>query len=156
MNAIVWLIAGAALGWITTIITRRRQAILGLNLIAGSLGAFVAGYLISPMFNSRAVEPGAISVPALLVALVGAAIVLTAVNYNRRENNVKSAVIEGRWELVRKNIHTRWGRITDEDIDTINGDHTQFVQILQRRYGYDQREAEDQIQRFLKAISGLT
>jgi len=46
INYIVWLIAGAITGWLATFVMRRRHPILLLNIIVGSIGAFLAGYLL--------------------------------------------------------------------------------------------------------------
>jgi len=48
MNFIIWLIAGAVVGWVASSImgTNRRQGLL-LDIVVGIVGAFVAGYFLS-------------------------------------------------------------------------------------------------------------
>lgn len=155
MNSIIWLFAGAALGWLATMMIRRRQPILWLNLIVGITGSFVAGYLLYPMLPESPIKVGVFSLPALLVSLGGAVFLLAAVNFVRREKIVKNDVIDEKWKLLSDHIQARWGKITEEDIAKINGDHKQFCETLQARYGIDKKEAEDQIQRYVKSISGI-
>jgi len=151
MNFIIWLIAGVVLGWLATIVIRRRRSILLLNIIVGMVGAIVAGYLLPPVFQIGTINQAIFSLPVLMVSLGGAGILLLAVNFFRREKDVKDNVIERKWEQVRSKINARWGKLTEEDIDKIDGNHNRFIITLQARYGYAKEEAEDQIQRYLKA-----
>jgi uncharacterized protein YjbJ (UPF0337 family) len=65
---------------------------------------------------------------------------------------VNDDVIGRNWDLVRDKLNARWNKLTKNDIDQINGDHIRFISTLQARYGYAEDEAEDQIQRYLKAV----
>jgi len=152
MNSITWLFAGAVLGWLASIVVHRRHSAYLLNILVGMVGAFLAGYLLYPMFHISVNNPGVFSLPALLVSLGGAVFLLVVVNFFRRENNVKNQVIEGRWAQVGAKIHTRWGKLTEEDVAKIDGNHNRFIDTLQVRYGCTKKEAEDQIQRYLKAV----
>jgi uncharacterized protein YjbJ (UPF0337 family) len=61
-------------------------------------------------------------------------------------------LIEGQWNQVRNKIHTRWDKITEEDADQINRNRDRFINLLEERYGIAKEEAEDQLQRFLRAV----
>jgi uncharacterized protein YjbJ (UPF0337 family) len=65
---------------------------------------------------------------------------------------VSDDVIEAKWARVREKIHVRWGKLTEEDIDQIDGKHDEFIRILQVRYGCDKDKAEDDLQGFLRAV----
>jgi uncharacterized membrane protein YeaQ/YmgE (transglycosylase-associated protein family)/CheY-like chemotaxis protein len=77
INIIVWIIAGALVGWVASLImrTNKRQGLIG-NIIVGIVGAFVGGYLLSPLFNISTINESNFSIPALLVSLGGAVILL--------------------------------------------------------------------------------
>jgi uncharacterized membrane protein YeaQ/YmgE (transglycosylase-associated protein family)/uncharacterized protein YjbJ (UPF0337 family) len=152
MNSIIWIFAGAALGWLAPIILRRRHADQLLNILVGMVGAFLAGYLFPRVFRIAPVTSGIFSFAALIIALGGAALLLVIFNFFRRENNVKNEVIERDWPQLRDKIHTRWGKLTDEDVAKIDGSHNRFIATLQERYGWSKSESEDQIQRYLKSI----
>ncbi|MGE5225171.1 MAG: GlsB/YeaQ/YmgE family stress response membrane protein [Omnitrophica WOR_2 bacterium] len=152
MNYMIWAIAGAILGWLTTIIIRNRRTDLLFNMVVGIVSALITGYLLTPIFHINLISPGNFSLPALLVSLIGAVILLVVVNFFRRDNNVKNHVVEGKWDQVSSKIHARWGNLTDQDIAKINRNHEQFNITLQERYGYAKEEAENQIQRYLKAV----
>jgi len=150
INLIIWPIAGAIVGWLTTKIMHRRQSILLLNIVVGSVGAFVAGYLLAPVFHIS--TSSSFSLPGLLVAVAGAIGLLAVVNFFVREHTKTNKAIEGHWDLVRDKIHARWSKITEEDIDQINGNHEQLINLIVERYGMTKEEAEDQLQRFLLAV----
>ena len=77
INFIVWIIAGALIGWVASIImkTNNRQGLIA-DIIVGIVGAFVGGYLLSPLFNVSTINESNFSIPALLVSLGGAVILL--------------------------------------------------------------------------------
>ena len=77
INFIIWIIAGALIGWLASIImkTNNRQGLIA-DIIVGIVGAFVGGYFLSPLFNVSTINEGNFSIPALLVSLGGAVILL--------------------------------------------------------------------------------
>ena len=85
MNFILWLIIGGILGWIASIImhTNAQQGIV-LNIVVGIIGAMVAGVLLTPLFGIGTINQNHLSLPALLVSLLGAIILLAIVNLFRR------------------------------------------------------------------------
>ncbi|MEO5672859.1 MAG: GlsB/YeaQ/YmgE family stress response membrane protein [Ramlibacter sp.] len=84
MGFILWLIVGGIVGWLASLImkTDGQQGIL-LNVIVGIVGAFIGGWLISPMVGAGTINDG-FSIASLLVSLVGAVILLAIVNLFRR------------------------------------------------------------------------
>jgi uncharacterized membrane protein YeaQ/YmgE (transglycosylase-associated protein family) len=85
MNFIVWLVVGGLIGWIASKImnTDAQQGVF-LNIVVGIVGAFVGGFLISPLVGVPTINQDALSVGALLVSLIGAIILLAIVNLIRR------------------------------------------------------------------------
>ena len=77
INFLVWIIAGAVIGWLASVImrTNRRQGVIA-DIVVGIVGAFVGGYLLSPLFKVSTINQGNFSLPALLVSLGGAVILL--------------------------------------------------------------------------------
>ena len=77
INFIIWIIAGAVIGWVASLImrTNSRQGLIA-DIIVGIVGAFLAGYFLSPLFNVSTINEGNFSIPALLVSLGGAIILL--------------------------------------------------------------------------------
>ncbi len=77
INFIIWIIVGGLLGWVASLIMRtdNRQGMIA-DVLVGILGAFVGGYFLSPIFNVGTINEGVFSIPALLVSLGGAVILL--------------------------------------------------------------------------------
>ena len=85
MNIIVWLIVGGLIGWIASLVMRTdaQQGVL-LNIVVGIVGAFVGGWLISPLVGAGTINQGALDIASLVVSLLGAIILLAIVNLVRR------------------------------------------------------------------------
>jgi uncharacterized membrane protein YeaQ/YmgE (transglycosylase-associated protein family) len=77
IDFILWIIAGAFIGWIASIImkTNSRQGLIA-DIVVGIVGAFVGGFFLSPLFNVGTINESNYSIPALLVSLGGAIILL--------------------------------------------------------------------------------
>jgi uncharacterized membrane protein YeaQ/YmgE (transglycosylase-associated protein family) len=84
MNIIIYLIAGAIVGYIASRIMRTsgQQGLL-LDIVVGIIGAFLAGYFISPLLGIGTIND-AITIPTLLVTLLGSVILLAIVKLFRR------------------------------------------------------------------------
>lgn len=81
MNLLIYLIVAAVIGWVATELMRDRSNLL-INIVVAVLGAFLAGYLLSPIFNVGTIND-AITVPTMLVTLLGSVILLAIVNLFR-------------------------------------------------------------------------
>ena len=77
INFIIWIIAGALVGWVASLImrTNSRQGLIA-DIFVGIVGAFVGGFILSPLFNVSTINESNFSIPALLVSLGGAVILL--------------------------------------------------------------------------------
>lgn len=84
MNFLIWLIVGGVVGWLASLVMRTdaQQGIL-LNIVVGIVGAFISGWVISPLVGMGTINDG-ISIGSVLVSLVGAIILLAIVNLFRR------------------------------------------------------------------------
>lgn len=86
INFIVWLLFGALVGWLASIVMRTdaQQGAL-MNIIVGIVGAFLGGFLFSFLgIGGSNINNSDFSLGALLVSFVGAVILLGIVNMFRR------------------------------------------------------------------------
>jgi uncharacterized protein YjbJ (UPF0337 family) len=58
--------------------------------------------------------------------------------------------IEGNWKKFKGDIKERWGRLTDDNLDQIQGRRDKLAGELQRIYGIERDEADREIDDFLK------
>jgi uncharacterized membrane protein YeaQ/YmgE (transglycosylase-associated protein family) len=84
ISILVYLIVAAIIGWVTTELLRDRSSLL-INILAAALGAFLAGYFLSPLFHIGTIN-AAITFPTMLVTALGAIILVTSVNLVRRRD----------------------------------------------------------------------
>ena len=84
MNIIIYLIAGAIVGYIASRLmrTNSQQGLL-LDIVVGVVGAFLAGYFISPLLGVGTIND-AITIPTMLVTLLGSVVLLWIFKQVRR------------------------------------------------------------------------
>jgi uncharacterized membrane protein YeaQ/YmgE (transglycosylase-associated protein family) len=83
MNLIIYLIVAAVIGWVATTYIMHDSSNLLINIIVAVLGAFLAGYFLSPIFKVGTIND-AITLPTMLVTLLGSVILLAIVHFVRR------------------------------------------------------------------------
>ncbi len=81
MNLLIYLIVAAIIGWVATELMHDRSNLL-INIVVAVIGAFLAGYFLSPIFKVGTIND-AITVPTVLVTLLGSVILLAIVNLLR-------------------------------------------------------------------------
>jgi uncharacterized membrane protein YeaQ/YmgE (transglycosylase-associated protein family) len=84
MNLIIYLIAGAIVGWLASIImhTNSQQGTL-LDIVVGIVGAILAGVFITPLLGIGTIND-AITFSTMLVSLLGAMLLLWIVRAVKR------------------------------------------------------------------------
>jgi uncharacterized membrane protein YeaQ/YmgE (transglycosylase-associated protein family) len=85
MLFIIWIVVGGILGWLASMVmkTDAEQGMI-LNVVVGIVGAFLGGWLLSPLFGTGTINADDFSVSSLLVSFLGAVILLAIVNLLRR------------------------------------------------------------------------
>ncbi len=53
---------------------------------------------------------------------------------------------EKNWNQLKNNIQNRWSKLSNEDIDEIDGMYDQFVTHIAKRYGYPREKAAREIE----------
>lgn len=53
--------------------------------------------------------------------------------------------IKGNWKQFKGEAKQQWGKLTDDDLDQIEGQRDKLVGRIQERYGESQVEAERQV-----------
>ena len=60
--------------------------------------------------------------------------------------------IEGKWKQFAGSARERWGKFTDDDIQTLTGKKDHLVGKIQERYGIAKAEAEKQAEEWSLAL----
>ena len=53
--------------------------------------------------------------------------------------------IQGRWKQIRGKVREQWGKLTDDDLDIIDGRRDQLLGRIQQRHGLAKDEADRQV-----------
>jgi uncharacterized protein YjbJ (UPF0337 family) len=60
--------------------------------------------------------------------------------------------IEGKWKQYKGQVKEQWGKLTNDDLDTISGQRQQLVGRIQERYGIAKEDAEEEVDEFVKGL----
>lgn len=79
LDIIAWLVVGALAGWIASMIMKT-DAQMGAvaNIVVGIVGAFIGGFVMRSLTGS---SPDTFSLPGVLVAILGAVILLAILKF---------------------------------------------------------------------------
>jgi uncharacterized protein YjbJ (UPF0337 family) len=58
--------------------------------------------------------------------------------------------IKGKWMELRGMAKQRWGKLTDDDLDRIDGRRDELVGRIQQRYGHARDQVEREVDAFLR------
>jgi uncharacterized protein YjbJ (UPF0337 family) len=61
-------------------------------------------------------------------------------------------VFKGSWKQIRGKAKEWWGKLTDDDLDVIDGKRDQLIGRLQQRYGYSREQAAQEVNMRLKEL----
>ncbi len=62
-------------------------------------------------------------------------------------------IVKGNWKQVKGKVKAQWGKLTDDQLDVIDGKRVELAGKIQEAYGVSKDEAEEQIKAFEKARS---
>ncbi|MBZ8135279.1 CsbD family protein [Afifella sp. IM 167] len=57
--------------------------------------------------------------------------------------------VEGNWKQFKGNARTQWGKLTDDELDQVEGNREVLAGKIQERYGIAKDEAEKEIDAWL-------
>jgi uncharacterized protein YjbJ (UPF0337 family) len=60
--------------------------------------------------------------------------------------------IEGNWKQVKGRAKAQWGKLTDDDLDVIEGRREQLVGKIQERYGLARDDAERRADSWIRSL----
>ncbi|WP_313639499.1 CsbD family protein [Paenibacillus sp. FSL K6-0276] len=55
-------------------------------------------------------------------------------------------VFKGKWKQIKGEAKKQWGKLTDDDLDVIDGEKDKLIGKLQERYGHSKDDAEKEYQ----------
>ena len=61
-------------------------------------------------------------------------------------------IFEGKWKEMRGQVKAWWGKLTDDDLEQAGGNVEQIVGLLQQKYGYTRKRAEEEFNQRIKDV----
>ncbi|MEQ8404339.1 MAG: CsbD family protein [Oceanicaulis sp.] len=58
--------------------------------------------------------------------------------------------IKGKWKELQGEAKRHWGKLTDDDVQTAEGDRDKLVGKIQQRYGKSKDEAEREVNEWME------
>jgi uncharacterized protein YjbJ (UPF0337 family) len=62
-----------------------------------------------------------------------------------------TAVLKGKWHQFKGEVKSKCGKLTDDDLDRVEGDAEKLVGRIQERYGYAREQAKRDVDDFCKS-----
>ena len=66
------------------------------------------------------------------------------------EGLMNTDTLKGQWRQLKGEARTRWGKLTDDELDQVEGRAEKLVGLVQERYGYERERAEREVDAFLR------
>lgn len=61
-------------------------------------------------------------------------------------------ILEGQWKEIRGKVQQKWGDLTDDELDQINGRRTELEGVLQKKYGYTKERVANEVDDFIRSL----
>jgi len=61
---------------------------------------------------------------------------------------MNSDTLKGQWHQLKGEVKNQWGKLTDNDLDRIEGQSEKLIGVLQEKYGYARDRAEQEVRDF--------
>ena len=58
-------------------------------------------------------------------------------------------VLAGKWKQLKGEVKRQWGKLTDDELDQVEGNKDKLVGLVQERYGYARDQASREVDEFL-------
>jgi uncharacterized protein YjbJ (UPF0337 family) len=102
-------------------------------------------FLALPFLGMWKIPPQTISFHHQIIILI----------FLKENAHMNSDVLESKWQKLKGEIRSQWGKLTDDDLERIAGNKDKLIGVVQERYGYVWDEARQIVDRYLDDYNGL-
>lgn len=53
--------------------------------------------------------------------------------------------LKGKWKQIKGSVKSKWGQLTDDDLDFVDGQREKLIGRIQERYGVAKEDAQRQV-----------
>lgn len=61
---------------------------------------------------------------------------------------MNQSILEGKWKELKGRVRQTWAKLTDDDVERVNGNFEELSGRLQKSYGYTKDQANAEIEKF--------
>jgi len=61
-------------------------------------------------------------------------------------------IVSGKWNELKGQAHAKWAKLTEDDLEFVNGKLDALVGRLQQRYGHTREQAEREVDDFIRRV----
>ena len=72
------------------------------------------------------------------------------------KSGMSQEILKGQWKELRGRVKEWWGKLTDDDVNRIDGNQDKLIGALQQRYGYAKERALGEISKRIDEFSSKT
>jgi len=63
---------------------------------------------------------------------------------------VNKDVLQGKWKQMKGKVKQQWGKLTDDQLNQINGSYEELAGLIQENYGYTVEKSRQELDNFLQ------
>lgn len=64
-------------------------------------------------------------------------------------------ILRGQWMQLKGKVKAQWGKLTDSDLDELEGGADQLVGKVQERYGLAREQAEREVDNWIRSTTQI-
>ena len=61
-------------------------------------------------------------------------------------------IMEGKWKQIKGEVRKRWGELTEDDVNRVQGSSEKLIGLLQERLGQSQDQATNEVAQFMESL----
>jgi uncharacterized protein YjbJ (UPF0337 family) len=72
--------------------------------------------------------------------------------HTSKEHGMRTETLKGQWKQLKGKVKEKWGQLTDDDIQAVEGRRDYLIGRIQERYGIEKERAEEQVREFERQL----
>ena len=65
-------------------------------------------------------------------------------------DSMNEDILKGQWKQIKGEVKEKWGKLTNDDLDRIEGRADQLIGLIQERYGVERDDARRQVDHWMQ------
>ena len=71
--------------------------------------------------------------------------------HTHKGEHMNKDTFQGNWKQLKGKAKQQWGKLTQDDLDRVDGHKDELVGMIQEKYGRSREEAEQEVNNFCKS-----